>query len=127
MVTADLIALLNNATGCIFWYRLISEDYIALYIGDDQHQIQNFSKKKQIFMELCAEVTVLLQVIALRGDHLLLEAERNDPFEQLYPDCCRFSVILCSTGKSSCLHCSGGVLCNVSYELTIINIMNGTE
>lgn len=121
------MALLNNATGCIFWYRLISEDYIALYVGDDQHQIQNFSKKKQIFMELCAEVTVLLQVIALRGDHLLIEAERNVPFEQFHPDCCRFSVTLCSTGKSSCLDCRGGVLCKVFYELTIINIMNGTE
>lgn len=43
-------------------------------------------------MELCAEVTVLLQVLALRGDHLLTEAERDVPFEQFHPDCCRFSV-----------------------------------
>ena len=79
LVTADLMAMLNNATGCIFWYRKISEAYVVLYIGDDQLQIQNFSKEKQIFMELCEGVTVSFQVIALRGDHLLKEAEHNVP------------------------------------------------
>lgn len=79
MVTTDLMTVQNNATGCIFQYRKISEDYVALYIGDDQLQIQNFSKEQQTFMQLCEGVTVLLQVIALRGDHLLKEAEHNVP------------------------------------------------
>lgn len=39
LVTADLMAMLNNATGCIFWYRKISEDDVALYITDDQLHI----------------------------------------------------------------------------------------
>lgn len=73
------MAMVNNASGCIFQYRKISEDAIALYIGDDQLQIQNFPKKQQIFVELCEGNTILLQVIALRGDHLLKEAEKNVP------------------------------------------------
>lgn len=79
MVTADLMALLNNATGCIFWYSKIREYYIVLYIGDGQLQIQIFSKQQQIFLELCEGVTILLQVIALRGDHLLKDAEHGVP------------------------------------------------
>lgn len=60
MVSADLIVMLRNATGYIFWYEWnVSEDYVPSYIGDDQLQIQNFSKKRQMFMELCKEVAVL--------------------------------------------------------------------
>jgi len=79
LATADLMAMLNNATGCILWYRNIREDYVALYVGDDELQIQNFLRKKKIFMEFCEGVAVLLQVIALRGDHLLKEGGQNVP------------------------------------------------
>lgn len=55
----DLIVMLRNGTGCIFWYRNISEDYVPLYIGDGQVQIQNFFRKRQMLMELCEGVTAV--------------------------------------------------------------------
>lgn len=108
--------MVRNATGCILWYRNVSKRYVPLYIGDSHLQIQNFSKKRLMFMELCKGVTVLQhpeETVSLKKQGTVF------PFELCHPNGCRFSVTLFSSGKSKCWGCTGGVLCHVFCEMTI--------